>query len=905
MPIITSHGGLQVAFPYEPYPSQTRFIDSVTRAVSHSQHALLESPTGTGKTLCLLCALLAWQHSQPDDARPAIYYASRTHSQLAQVVRELKKTVYSPRMVVLGSREQAGCVNEQVRRIPSGSVQSAVCSKLCGKGQCQYRLKVNSVVTELGKMSLRERVMDLEELGGFAKRRGGCPFYTGKELAQSADLVLLPYNYLFEPETSKNFTLSGAVVVIDEAHNIDSFCCESASVEVSSDEFVMAGRELGELVAVWEGGLMVGETAIDPGKVRRLAGILEGAGRVFGGIEGEMEGEVGKLTGLLERVGIDKDSVESVLSDLRDVKAAVLENAVTKGRSSLDPVTDFLTTVYQTTYSTTPITGDPSNGFKMHIGPLSEQDQKGPKRVCRWCFNPGVAMSRLLSNPIRSLILTSGTLSPLSSFATELQIRFEVTLENEHVIDSGRQLIVGVCKEGPSGVTLSSSYANRHNDKAKYELGSLVVRVAEVVPDGVLVFFPSYTVMSEMLAKWRTPTRPSLPSLFDKLSSLKHVFVEPRERRALPDTIQSYYDALRDTSKRGAVFFAICRGKVAEGLDFADEKGRAVIVAGLPYPPLKDQRVILKRRYMDEQLKRHTQNHSLSGADWYSQQASRAVNQAIGRVIRHRQDYGAIILADERFGEKRVAELLSKWVRPCIVEYGAAASLVADLASFFKSRCSGNSIGGSSSSAVGTVEPVYGMPEYENCNGVDQNHHNTTSNYTCTVANVDLAAAMAALSQPPQPQHPPPKQKTPEFRESAQEFLSKWRTLLTPSQYKHFNHSLKQYRARLIDIVGLLKRLDDLVDPNLREEFYAGFRQFIPPKHLAAFEAHIHPGSGKVDEEGGCVVCGKLCEVADRPFRGVCGHLACFQCWASGLREQGACGKCGTKMRMTMLKKAF
>lgn len=38
----------------------------------------------------------------------------------------------------------------------------------------------------------------------------------------------------------------------------------------------------------------------------------------------------------------------------------------------------------------------------------------------------------------------------------------------------------------------------------------------------------------------------------------------------------------------------------------------------------------------------------LSGHQWYNQQASRAVNQAIGRVIRHRQDYGAIFLCDDR-----------------------------------------------------------------------------------------------------------------------------------------------------------------------------------------------------------------------------------------------------------------
>lgn len=43
-----------------------------------------------------------------------------------------------------------------------------------------------------------------------------------------------------------------------------------------------------------------------------------------------------------------------------------------------------------------------------------------------------------------------------------------------------------------------------------------------------------------------------------------------------------------------------------------------------------------------------TQTYMLRGGEWYTQQASRAVNQAVGRVIRHRNDYGAIILCDER-----------------------------------------------------------------------------------------------------------------------------------------------------------------------------------------------------------------------------------------------------------------
>lgn len=45
---------------------------------------------------------------------------------------------------------------------------------------------------------------------------------------------------------------------------------------------------------------------------------------------------------------------------------------------------------------------------------------------------------------------------------------------------------------------------------------------------------------------------------------------------------------------------AVLRGKVSEGLDFADNNGRAVVIIGIPYPPIKDPKIQLKQKYLEE-----------------------------------------------------------------------------------------------------------------------------------------------------------------------------------------------------------------------------------------------------------------------------------------------------------------
>ncbi|CAO2208554.1 unnamed protein product [Urochloa humidicola] len=132
MPVYSIRG-VDVDFPFDAYDCQITYMDRVIESLQQGKNALLESPTGTGKTLCLLCASLAWRRTfgeflrggrgggrggggsqQPQygsqlsrsqqsgdpasqqkySGYPVIIYASRTHSQLKQVIKELKATSY-------------------------------------------------------------------------------------------------------------------------------------------------------------------------------------------------------------------------------------------------------------------------------------------------------------------------------------------------------------------------------------------------------------------------------------------------------------------------------------------------------------------------------------------------------------------------------------------------------------------------------------------------------------------------------------------------------------------------------------------------------------------------------------------------------------------------------------------
>jgi len=130
----------------------------------------------------------------------------------------------------------------------------------------------------------------------------------------------------------------------------------------------------------------------------------------------------------------------------------------------------------------------------------------------------------------------------------------------------------------------------------------------------------------------------------------------------------------------GALLFSVIGGKMSEGINFSDEKARCVVVVGLPYPDVSNPELKEKVASLDR-------SRTISGKDYIQNLCMRAVNQSIGRAIRHANDYAGIILLDERYvTDKRIQAGLPKWLcrRMNWIENETQERRLADLQSFFQ-----------------------------------------------------------------------------------------------------------------------------------------------------------------------------------------------------------------------------
>lgn len=645
--------------------------------------------------------------SQPHERPgfPLIIYTSRTHSQLKQVIRELKASNYRPKMSVLGSREQM-CIHDQVRLF-RGRAQTTACQYVCKKRRCNHYSRVSGYMKNHNELA--NEPFDIEDLVNLGRRpEGPCPYYVSRELHKVVDILFAPYNYLIDPGNRRSLSdikWDNTILIFDEAHNLEGICADAASFDLPSGYLSTCVSEAQQCIDLCIARREV-ESSTDnkyePEHYAILKALLRKLEKRLADVVIESK-ELGftrpgrYIFEFLSDLNITYETANMLITTIENAALLLEEGDPAENRGQAKPkgtvcrlesIKDILTIVFKDGGE------DHAKFYYFHVQE-SRSNAMIPlqgmfsRTLSWWCFNPGVAMQEFTKLGVRSIILTSGTLSPLDSFALELNLEFPVRLENPHVI-SPNQVWVGVIPSGPSGHSLNSSYRNRDSLEYKQGLGNSIVNFARIVPDGLLVFFPSYYLMDQCIECWKNTSHASSresSTIWDRICKNKQPVVEPKQTTLFPQAIEDYEAKLRDKAASGAIFFAVCRGKVSEGLDFADQAGRAVVITGMPFSMKTDPKVRLKREYLDK-LFFSCQNDSkvLSGERWYVQQAARAVNQAVGRVIRHRYDYGSIIFLDERFAQQNHQQQMSYWLRPYIKCYPKFGEAVFSLTKFFRDK---------------------------------------------------------------------------------------------------------------------------------------------------------------------------------------------------------------------------
>ena len=79
------------------------------------------------------------------------------------------------------------------------------------------------------------QVHDIEDLVAAGRQQIGCPYYAARKLAETAEIVFCPYNYIVDPviRESVSIDLRRTVVIFDEAHNIEDTARDAASVDLT------------------------------------------------------------------------------------------------------------------------------------------------------------------------------------------------------------------------------------------------------------------------------------------------------------------------------------------------------------------------------------------------------------------------------------------------------------------------------------------------------------------------------------------------------------------------------------------------------------------------------------------------------------------------------------------------
>ncbi|KAE8411941.1 hypothetical protein BDV36DRAFT_272951 [Aspergillus pseudocaelatus] len=693
---------LPVLFPYPRiYPEQYAYMCDLKKTLDAGGHCVLEMPSGTGKTVSLLSLIVAYQMHYPEHRK--LIYCSRTMSEIEKALAELKALMkfrteqlgYTEDFRALGLTSRKNlCLHPSVKREKSGTIVDARCRSLTAgfvkekkeRGEdvelCVYHENLDLLEPH---NLVPPGVFTLDGLLKYGEDHKQCPYFSARRMMPFCNVIIYSYHYLLDPKiaerVSREFS-KDCIVVFDEAHNIDNVCIESLSIDITEDSLRKATRgannlerkinemkssdaeklqsEYSKLVE----GLREAEQAREedqfisnpvlpddllkeavPGNIRRAEHFISFLKRFIEYLKTRMkvthtisETPPSFLTHVKDLTYIERKPLRFCAERLTSL-VRTLELINIEDYQPLQEVATFATLV--STYD---------KGFLLILEPFESEAATVPNPVLHFtCLDAAIAIKPVFER-FSSVIITSGTLSPLEmypkmlGFTTVMQESYSMTLAR-------RSFLPMVVTRGSDQAQISSSFQIRNDPGVVRNYGNIVLEFSRITPDGIVVFFPSYLYMESIISMWQGM------GILDSIWNYKLILVETPDAQESSLALETYRTAC--CNGRGAILMCVARGKVSEGIDFDHHYGRAVICIGVPFQYTESR--ILKAR-----LEFLRENYRIRENDFLSFDAMRHAAQCLGRVLRGKDDYGVMVLADKRFQKKRTQ--LPKWISQAMLE---------------------------------------------------------------------------------------------------------------------------------------------------------------------------------------------------------------------------------------------
>ncbi|CAJ0765351.1 15944_t:CDS:10 [Entrophospora sp. SA101] len=548
----------------------------------------------------------------------------RTHSQLSQFINELRKTDYVSeyiKSVSLGSRNSL-CINENVKRFNSITKINDKCMDLQKSDlKAEKRCPHLPFKDKSGFLDFRDHVLaevrDIEDLAHLGKKLNTCPYYGTRKSIRQCQIVTLPYNLILQKSSreSMGISLENNIVIIDEAHNLIDTITSINTVQIDLPQIRRMGSQLSSYLDRYKNRLLGKNITY----IQQILSMLQALVKCLKAWQKKCENfEEDSYEGL-EEVKTVNDFVH--LWNIGHLNLFKIQNYLKKSLiaqhlstiPSLSQVEAFLMSLTNGNQDGRVILGFLPQQTSQVTSSSSKSEltlckDTSPKTKIKYIpyikyllLNPSNQFKEIVQEA-RSVILAGGTMEPVNELIEQLfpYLPSEkiVKFSCGHIIPPENLLTLTV-SEGPMGGIFEFTYEHRQNVKMIDELGQVIVNYCNIIPDGVICFFSSYSYLEKVYKRFETN------GILKRIEKRKKVFQEPRQANLVEKTLNDYNHHIHTNSEshRGALLLCVVNGKMS------------VIMVGLPFANLSSNDLNEKMKFISQS--KENNNSKQRGMEYY------------------------------------------------------------------------------------------------------------------------------------------------------------------------------------------------------------------------------------------------------------------------------------------------